>query len=253
MRTQTIRLGLLAGLVLIFSTPAFAQTKSATPKAESPRYEFRVIHDRDGIGKFYMGREIAHVMGHQAADWLERPEREIEERPGLVLDALKLKPGDVVADIGAGTGYFSWRLAQKVGAKGIVYGVEIQQEMIDLMKQKMAERKVTNVKPVLGTIKDPKLPAASVDLVIMVDVYHEFDYPHEMMENICKALKPGGRVVFVEYRGEDPTVPIKLVHKMTEAQVRKECAVLPLEWVETNATLPRQHILIFKKTSAAAR
>ena len=212
-----------------------------------------MIHDRDGIGKFYLGREIAHVMGHQAADWLERPEREIEERPGLVIEALKFKPGDVVADIGAGTGYFSWRIAQKVGAKGIVYGVEIQQEMIDLMNQKMAERKVTNVKPILGTIKDPKLPPGSVDLVIMVDVYHEFDYPYEMMENICKALKPGGRVVFVEYRGEDPKVPIKLVHKMTEAQVRKECAALPLEWVETNATLPRQHILIFRKTRAAPR
>ena len=250
MRTQTIRLGLLASLVLTFCGPALAQTKAAE---ESSRYEFRVIHDLDGIGKFYMGREIAHVMGHQAADWLERPEREIEERPGLVLDALKLKPGDVVADIGAGTGYFSWRIAQKVGAKGVVYGVEIQQEMIDLMNKKMAERKVTNVKPILGTIKDPKLPAASVDLVIMVDVYHEFDYPHEMMENICQALKPGGRVVFVEYRGEDPKVPIKLVHKMTEAQVRKECAALPLEWVETNATLPRQHILIFRKTRAAAR
>ena len=250
MRTPTFRLGLLAGLALISSGLALAQTK---PESESSRYETRVVHDRDGIGKFYMGREIAYVMGHQAADWLERPEREIEERPSLVLEALKLKPGDVVADIGAGTGYFSWRLAQKVGAKGVVYGVEIQPEMIDLMKKKMAERNVTNVKPILGTIKDPKLPADSLDLVIMVDVYHEFDYPYEMMENICKALKPGGRVVFVEYRGEDPKVPIKLVHKMTEAQVRKECAVLPLEWVETNATLPRQHILIFQKTRTAAR
>ncbi len=248
MRTPMIRLGLLVGLALNFNGPTVAQTK---PEAESSRYEFRVVHDRDGIGKFYLGREIAHVMGHQAADWLERPEREIEERPGLVLEALKLQPGDVVADIGAGTGYFSWRIAQKVGAKGVVYGVEIQQEMIDLMNKKMAERNVTNVKPILGTIKDPKLPPASVDLVIMVDVYHEFDYPYEMMENICKALKPGGRVAFVEYRGEDPKVPIKLVHKMTEAQVRKECAVLPLEWVETNATLPRQHILIFRKTRAA--
>ena len=247
------RLGLAVSLVLIFSGPILAQTKTASPAAESSRYEFRVIHDRDGIGKFYLGREIAHVMGHQAADWLERPEREIEERPGLVIEALKFKPGDVVADIGAGTGYFSWRIAQKVGAKGVVYGVEIQQEMIDLMNQKMAERNVTNVKPILGTIKDPKLPPGSVDLVIMVDVYHEFDYPYEMMENICKALKPGGRVVFVEYRGEDPKVPIKLVHKMTEAQVRKECAALPLEWVETNATLPRQHILIFRKTRAAPR
>ena len=167
-----------------------------------------------------MGREIAHVMGHQAADWLERPEREEEERTDLVLPALKLRPGDVVADIGSGTGYFSWRLARAVGEKGVVYGVEIQQEMLDLMAKKMAGRKVTNVKGILGTITDPKLPAAGVDLVIMVDVYHEFDHPFEMMANICKALRPGGRVVFIEYRGEDPTVPIKLLHKMTEAQVR---------------------------------
>ncbi len=237
---------LLLGVLLGGSTPAgFAKDE---PIKEIPsRYEFRADHDPNGIGKFYLGREIAHVMGHQAADWLERPEREEEERPDLALAALKLKPGDVVADIGAGTGYFSWRMAQKVGEKGVVYGVEIQQEMIDLMTQKMAERKVSNVKPHLGTITDPKLPAGAVDLVIMVDVYHEFDHPHEMVTNICRALKPGGRVVFVEYRAEDPAVPIKRVHKMTEAQVRKEAAVHPLEWVETIETLPRQHIIVFRK------
>ena len=211
------------------------------------RYEKRTQHDPNGIGTFYMGREIAHVMGHQAADWLERPEREEEERTDLVLPAIKLKPGDVVADIGSGTGYFSWRMAKAVGEKGVVYGVEIQQEMLDLMAQQMAKRKVTNVKGLLGTITDPKLPAAAVDLVIMVDVYHEFDHPFEMMENICKGLKSGGRVVFVEYRGEDPTVPIKLVHKMTEEQVKKEMTIHPLVWVETIKTLPRQHIIIFQK------
>jgi ubiquinone/menaquinone biosynthesis C-methylase UbiE len=194
-----------------------------------------------------MGREIAHVMGHQAADWLERPEREEEEKPGIVLDAIKLKPGDAVADIGSGTGYFSWRIAQRIGDKGTVYGVEIQQEMLDLMAARMAERKIANVKGILGTVTDPKLPAAGIDLVIMVDVYHEFDHPFEMMVNICKALKPGGRVVFVEYRGEDPTVPIKALHKMTVPQVRKEMVPQPLEWVETIETLPRQHIIIFKK------
>lgn len=216
-------------------------------KADNSRYEFRQDHDPDGIGKFYLGREIAHVMGHQAADWLERPEREIEEQPDQALAALKLKAGDVVADIGAGTGYFSWRMAKMVGDKGTVLAVEIQQEMLDLLATRMADRKVKNVKGLLGTITDPKLPVGGVDLVLMVDVYHEFSHPHEMMENICKGLKPGGRVAFIEYRGEDPTVPIKLVHKMTEAQVRKEMAVQPLEFVETIRALPRQHIIIFKK------
>lgn len=225
-----------------------AQEKTTQPKPEPSRYEYRQQHDPNGIGKFYLGREIAHVMGHQAADWLERPEREAEEKPDLLLQALKLKPGDAVADIGAGTGYLSWRMAKLVGEKGVVYAVDIQQEMLDLLAKKMADRKITNVKPVLGAITDPKLPASAVDLVIMVDVYHEFDHPFEMMEAITKALKPGGRVVFVEYRAEDPDVPIKLVHKMTEAQVRKEATVHSFQWVETVNVLPRQHIITFKKT-----
>ena len=227
--------------------PAMAAEPVKAPAA--PRYETREVHDPNGIGKFYMGREIAHVMGHSAmgVKWLERPEREEEEQPGLVLDAIKLKPGDVVADIGAGTGYFSWRMAQKVGDTGKILAVEIEQVSLDEIAANMAKRKVTNVKGILGTITDPKLPPASVDLVIMVDVYHEFDHPFEMMENICKALKPGGRVVFVEYRAEDPNVPIKEVHKMSVAQVRKEMSIQPLEWVETHSNLPRQHIIVFRK------
>ncbi len=232
-------------LLVLVASPCPAQQK--TNNIAKPIYETRAEHDPNGIGKFYMGREIAHVMGHEGAGWLERPEREEEEKPSLLVEALKLKPGDAVADIGAGTGYLSWRMAQKVGEKGVVYAVDIQQEMLDLLGAKMAERKITNVKPVLGTITDPKLPANAVDLVIMVDVYHEFDHPHEMMQAICHALKPGGRVVFVEYRGEDPTIPIKLVHKMSEAQVRKEASVHPLTWVETIGTLPRQHIIVFRK------
>ena len=242
MHTNLLRVLSIAGVVLWTLAPGavLAQEKDS-------RYEYRKEHSRDGIGKFYMGREIAHVMGHQAADWLERPNREEEENPTKAIEALKLKPGEVVADIGAGTGYYSWRMAQKVGDKGIIYAVEIQQEMIDLIHTNMAKRKVTTVKTILGDIKDPKLPAAAVDTVLMVDVYHEFDHPYEMMENICKGLKPGGRVVFVEFRREDEKVPIKLLHKMTEAQVRREMSGFPLEWVETIEVLPIQHIIIFRK------
>jgi protein-L-isoaspartate O-methyltransferase len=231
--------------VLIASISLVAQAQETNPVA--PHYETREQHDPNGIGKFYLGREIAQVMGHQAADWLERPEREEEERPDLLLNALKIKPGEVMADIGAGSGYFTRRLAKLVGEKGLVYAVDIQQEMLDLLTNKMAELKIRNVKPILGTITDPKLPPSSVDLVLMVDVYHEFDFPFEMVKAICQGLKPGGRLVFVEFRREDPKVPIKLVHKMSEAQVRKEMAVQPLEWSETSEVLPRQHIIVFKK------
>jgi len=231
---------------ILVADSIFAQTTNSLT-----RYEIREEHDRDGIGKFYMGREIAHVMGHQAADWLERPAREDEERPGLALPALKLKPGDAVADIGAGSGYYTRRLAKLVGDKGVVYAVDIQQEMLDLLTNKMAELNVHNVKAVLGGVRDPKLTRASVDLALLVDVYHEFDYPYEMIQGICASLKPGGRIAFVEFRGEDTKVPIKLLHKMTEAQVRKEMSVHPLEWVETSEVLPWQHIIIFRKLSKA--
>jgi SAM-dependent methyltransferase len=238
-------------LVLIIGTllaiPNFTSAQSSNSLATSTRYETRENHDRDGIGKFYVGREIAQVMGHQAADWLERPERETEERPELALPVLKVKPGDAVADIGAGSGYYTRRLAKLVGEKGSVYAVDIQQEMLDLLTNKMAELKIHNVKPVLGDITDPKLPRASVDLALLVDVYHEFDHPYEMIQAICASLKPGGCIAFIEFRGEDPKVPIKALHKMTESQVRKEMSVQPLEWVETSEVLPWQHIIIFRK------
>ena len=242
-RISLRRFVLLCALTLALA----ARAADSQKPPESSRYEQRTGPNRDGIGKFYLGREIAHVMGHEGADWLERPERETEERTDLLLPALKLKPGDVVADIGCGTGYFSWRMAKLVGDKGLVYGVDIQPEMLDLLAKQMEKRSVKNVKGVLGTITDPKLPANSVDLVIMVDVYHEFDHPHEMMANIVNALKPGGRVVFVEYRAEDPEVPIKRLHKMSESQVRKEAEAHALKWVETSTILPRQHIIIFRK------
>jgi SAM-dependent methyltransferase len=239
-------LPLLVLLTLILARPLPAAEAPATAN----RYEFRKEHSRDGIGKFYMGREIAHVMGHQAADWLERPERDEEEHTETLVEQLKARPGDVVADIGAGTGYFSRRIAKRILPKGTVLAVDIQPEMLQLLTNQMAEAGIANVKPVLGTITDPKLPPGSVDLAFMVDVYHEFDHPFEMMQSITRALKPGGRVVFVEFRGEDPEVPIKLLHKMTEAQVKKEMSALPLAWVETIGVLPRQHIIVFRKTGA---
>jgi precorrin-6B methylase 2 len=215
--------------------------------SSAPSYEWRSVHDPDGTGKFYEGREIAQVMGHQGADWLERPEREAEERPSVLLQSLQIRAGDMIADIGAGSGYLSLPLARLTGPSGRVYAVDIQQEMIDLLSRKLAAQAVTNVAPVLGTLTNAQLAPASIDLAILVDVYHEFSYPFEMMQSICRALKPGGRVVFVEYRGENPEIPIKPVHKMTEAQVRKEMRTQPLTWVQTSSVLPRQHIIIFKR------
>ena len=224
--------------------PGFAEDAA---KPTAPPYEKRTEHDPNGIGVFYLGREIAHVMGHQAADWLERPEREEEERTDLLIDALKFRDGEVVADIGCGSGFISRKIAKKIGS-GTVYGVDIQPEMLALLAKRMAMFRITNVKPIMGTTSDPKLSPASCDTMIMVDVYHEFDQPFEMIRGMIAGLKSGGRIVFVEYRKEDPTVPIKELHKMSEAQVRKEMAVQPeLEFAESIEDLPRQHILIFRK------
>jgi len=232
--------------------PPYAAEFSHTAPPGTNRYEFRQHHDPDGIGKFYMGREIALVMGHQGADWLERPEREEEEHTTELIEQLHLRAGDVVADIGAGTGYLSRRLAKAVGPSGRVLAEDIQPEMLELLTNTMAELHITNLTPVLGSVRDPKLPLGSVDLAVMVDVYHEFDFPYEMMEAISRSLKPGGRVVFVEFRAEDPKVPIKPLHKMSEAQVKKEMSVLPLQWVQTIGVLPRQHILFFRKRDQRA-
>ena len=146
-------------------------------------------------------------MGPGGADWLVRPERVEEEHPDQALDALKIAPGSTVADIGAGVGYFTWRLAERVGPRGIVYGEDIQQEMLDQLSKNMQERHLANVRPVLGGVDDPKLPESSLDLVLLVDVYHEFSEPEKMLDHIRKSLKPGGRLVLLEYRGEDPTCP----------------------------------------------
>lgn len=209
-------------------------------------YEYRSIHNPDGIGKFYLGREIAQVMGHQGAAWLERPSRVQEEQPDRVIEGLKLRSTDVVADIGAGTGYFSFRLSAQV-PDGKVFAVDVQPEMLDILNFLQQESQIQNVEPVLGSETDPHLPSESIDLALMVDAYHEFAYPQEMMQNIYAALKPGGRVALVEYRGENPLVPIKGLHKMTQRQVRKEMQAIGLVWLETQKFLPQQHLMIFQK------
>ena len=226
---------LLAAL-LALSAPVLSQERYAAVRATP-----------DGIGKAYMGREIAHVMSYHGAPWLERPERMTEERPDLVLAALDLKPGMVVADLGAGSGYYSWRMGEKVGKGGRVYAVDVQPEMVELLQKQIASRGASNVTPLLGTLTDPRLPAGQLDLVVMVDVYHELEFPYEMLGAIVRALKPGGRVAFVEYRGEDPSVPIKALHTMTEVQVRKEASVQELAWEKTVSGLPWQQVVVFRK------
>jgi SAM-dependent methyltransferase len=218
----------------------------ATVNQPGSIYQQRVVHNADGIGKFYMGREIAKVMGHTAALWLERPSREISEQPQQVVDALALKPTDIVADIGAGTGYFSFRIAPLV-SQGKVLAVDIQPEMLDIINFLKTENKISNVETILASATNPNLPDNSVDLVLMVDAYHEFEYPREVMQGIVKSLKPGGRVVFVEYRGENPLIMIKPLHKMTEKQVRKEMNAVGLQWLETKKFLPQQHLIVFEK------
>lgn len=217
------------------------------PAPKRPPYERRFFHDPEATGIFYMGREIAHVMGHEGADWLDRPEREEEEGIRLLVRSLGLKPGMVVADIGAGSGTISFLMAPLVAPSGKVLAVDIQPEMLDLIRKKKRELGDRVVEPVLGKVDDPNLKPASVDVAILVDVYHEFDHPWEMTKAMVDALRPGGRLVLVEYRKEDPGVPIKESHKMSVAQVRKEMALFPLSFVGNLTVLPRQHILVFKK------
>lgn len=227
----------LAALVMV-ATVACADTGEDV-------YRFGAA-SRDGIGKFYFDREISQVMGHLGAGWLERPSREREERTDLLIDNLPLKITDHVADIGAGTGYFTLPVARRV-SEGRVYAVDIQPEMLRIVSRRVADADIDNVETVLGTPKDPGLETQSIDLAFIVDAYHEFSHPREMGEALVEALRPGGRLVLIEYRAEDPTVPIKTLHKMSETQVKEEMAVLGLEWERTGDYLPQQHVLIFRK------
>lgn len=226
-----------------------SELQAADPSQPTPppTYEYRP-GSFDGTGKWFVDREIAHFMSHQGAPWLEREERETEEAPNRLVSALSLKPGFQVGDVGAGSGYLTWRMARVVGPTGKVYANDIQPEMISFLRTNLLVRGITNVVPVLGTTTDPRLPDNTLDLILLVDVYHECDHPLEMTRRMTDALKPGGRLVFVEYRGEERWIPIKPLHKMTAAQVRKEMALHPrLAFVENLTNLPRQHILIFQK------
>ena len=200
----------------------------------------------DGIGKIYMGREISNVMGHQGACWLERTDRSTEEQPQKMVKALALKPAHVVADVGSGTGYITKLLATQV-PKGRVVAIDVQPEMLELLRQRIQREKISNIEPHLGQEQSPKLAVASIDLALMVDAYHEFSYPREMMIGIVSALKPGGRVVLAEYRGEDPRVFIKPRHKTTQQQMRREMEAVGLKWQKTERTLPQQHLMFFTK------
>jgi SAM-dependent methyltransferase len=199
------------------------------------------------------GRRYAPVMGYQGAPWLERSEREEEEAPDVALDLLQIAKGASVADIGAGSGYITVRLAARVGATGRVFANDVQPQMLNLLGRRLNNSRITNVTLIEGTLDDPKLPAASIDLALMVDVYHELSQPQSILRHLRESLKPGGRLVLLEYRKEDPTVPIKPEHKMSVAEARMELEAEGFTLARVDETLPRQHILIFTAAGAAAK
>jgi ubiquinone/menaquinone biosynthesis C-methylase UbiE len=185
-------------------------------------------------------------MGHRAATWLERPEREQDERSSLLVDLLELKSDTDVADIGAGTGYFTFPIAKRA-PQGTTYAVDIQPEMLELVEARKREEGIGNVKGILGAIDDSTLPPGSIDLAFAVDAYHEFSHPWEMLQSLHTALRPGGRVILVEFRLEDPDITIKRLHRMSEPQARRELEAVGFEWVKTVGDLPMQHVLVFRK------
>jgi predicted methyltransferase len=223
----------LALLLVVFCALSYAQAPAAKEPATHP----------------VTGRQFAGVMGPGGADWLVRSDREQEEEPDKALTALEIHQGSVVADIGAGVGYFTWRLADVVGPSGKVYANDIQPEMIQMLKKNIKDRGLTNVEPVLGKIDDPRLPKGAVDLALLVDVYHEFSEPQKMLDRIRESLKPDGRLVLLEYRKEDPKVPIRPEHKMSVAEVKAEVEPEGYKLDTVLEILPRQHILIFRVRS----
>ena len=242
LRALTITLMFAAGQIMA------ADPAHNAPEDDTPGHYAMGKSSRDGIGKFYMGREIAHVMGHLGAGWLERPERVREERTELLLKLLALQPGETVADIGAGTGYFALPMAQIVGKQGRVFAVDIQPEMLAIIESRIRQEGQSNVTPLLATPSDPRLPTAAVDAILLVDAYHEFSHPREVMSGILDSLSERGRVFLVEYRGEDGAVPIKPLHKMTDKQATREMAAVGLVLERVHDDLPWQHVMVFRRS-----
>jgi SAM-dependent methyltransferase len=194
------------------------------------------------------GRKYAHVMGAAGADWLVRPERESEENPDLAVSLLGIRPGMAVADIGAGVGYYSLKFAAKTGPQGKVFATDLQPEMLRLLRKRLARDKITNVEPVLGSETECNLPDQSIDMAVLVDVYHEFSEPRKMLASIRRALKPEGRLVLLEFRKEDPKVPIREEHKMSVAVVKQELTADGYVLDKLLTDLPWQHVFFFKKS-----
>lgn len=232
-------------LALVFLWMGSIGESFAQQQAKNPGYTYK-NPSYDGIGKVYMGREISFVMGFEGMAWLERRSREQEESVSLAIKNLPVSESSVVADIGAGSGYYTFKIAPKV-PKGKVYAVEIQEKAINYLKEKSQELGISNVVPVMGSEKSPNLPTASVDLAIMVDVYHELEYPVEMLASIRQSLKPGGKLLLIEYRGEDPEVAIKPLHKMTVKQAEKELTANGFKLVQNGQFMKIQHFLVFEK------
>jgi precorrin-6B methylase 2 len=213
--------------------------------ASSDKYTFKK-GDPNGIGKWYMGREIAHIMGFQGMVWLERPEREQEENTSILLSNMDILVHDILADIGAGSGYHVFKMAN-ISREGLVYAVDIQDEMLAELRKNKENGKVKNVKIIKGNEKSVNLPENSIDKVLMVDVYHEFNYPMEMIASIKMALKVGGKIFLIEYRGEDDSVPIKKLHKMTQEQAVSEMQAAGMKLERNIDILPWQHCMVFVK------